>query len=274
MISKRIGKKIYESGLFIFARPSMQKFNEIAFRVIIGGLGYVNFSEDFRLTGEKKLLKILTTFGLNEILDVGANSGQWARMALNNTHAKIMSFEPQSIPFKNLTKLKSEYPSRIELVNMGLGEKSSELEIFIHDSSSELSFIHYEIQKLPLLEGRALKKEKIKIVSLDAFMRDNQDFKNFDLIKIDTEGYELEVLLGAKEYIEMHKPKFIQIEMNWHQLYRSVTLLKFSELLKNYDVFQILPYGRVIHRIDPNAPVRNIFQLSNFLFARKDINLN
>ncbi len=49
--------------------------------------------------------------------------------------------------------------------------------------------------------------------------------KKIDLIKIDTEGYELEVLIGAKKTIEKFKPKYIQIEYNWHHLFKNVNLL-------------------------------------------------
>ena len=53
---------------------------------------------------------------------------------------------------------------------------------------------------------------------------------NVDLIKIDTEGYEMNVLKGSRNFIS--KPKFIQIEFNWHQLFTNNSLIDFSKELK------------------------------------------
>ena len=67
------------------------------------------------------------------------------------------------------------------------------------------------------------------------------------------------------------KPKFIQIEFNWHQLFREQTIYKFSKILSNYEVFKILPFGNSLIKVDPKRPESNIFHLSNFVFIRKDI---
>ena len=90
-------------------------------------------------------------------------------------------------------------------------------------------------------------------------------------MKIDVEGHEYEVLIGAKRFIDFNKPKFIQIEINWHQLFKKVNLYEFSLLLRNYDIFKILPFGKKLILIDPTRPENNIFHLSNFAFIRKDI---
>ena len=45
-----------------------------------------------------------------------------------------------------------------------------------------------------------------------------------DLIKIDTEGFELEVLKGAEKTIKKLKPTYIQIEYNWHHLFKNINL--------------------------------------------------
>ena len=94
---------------------------------------------------------------------------------------------------------------------------------------------------------------------------------HIDLIKIDTEGFELEVIKGAKETIKKKLPKYIQIEFNWHQLFKGQTLYNFSEHLEKYDLFQILPYGNDLVKVDPNRPETNIYHLSNFVYIRKDI---
>ena len=45
----------------------------------------------------------------------------------------------------------------------------------------------------------------------------------------------------------------------------------FSNLLKGYEVFRILPHGSKLAHIDPSRPENNIYHLSNYVFIRNDI---
>jgi FkbM family methyltransferase len=266
-------RKFFNLYIWLTARPSMQKFNEKIFRVVLGSLGYMNFSEDFKLTGERELLKILQKKRpIRLALDIGANRGQWAEMALLTSVEKIISFEPQIIPFKVLTALSGIYPERLEVHNFALGECNQTLTMHIHDSSSELSFIDNEITELPLLSGKTKTSQEIHIKNLDGVYEKNREkFSKLDFIKIDTEGHEYETLLGMSALISEIKPRYIQLEMNWHQLFKNQSLYQISKILPNYTVHQIFPYGSVIYEIDPKSPSRNLFALSNFVFIQKDL---
>ena len=48
-------------------------------------------------------------------------------------------------------------------------------------------------------------------------------------------------------------------------------MYKFSQYLTNYELFQILPFGAKLIKVDPTRPETNIFHLSNFVYIRKDI---
>ena len=127
--------------------------------------------------------------------------------------------------------------------------------------------------KLNFIDGKNSNKMKIQLSTLDEiFLKNKGKFKNLDFIKIDTEGHEIEVLKGSKKIIKILKPKFLQIEFNTHQLLRSITLQDYKKLLKNYNVFRLLPFGRKLLSVNVNKPEDNIFHLSNIVFIRKDIN--
>ena len=68
------------------------------------------------------------------------------------------------------------------------------------------------------------------IITLNQFIKDHH-IKRVDYIKIDTEGYELEVIEGADELINKLRPKIIQIEFNWHQLFKGQTIYSLSQKL-------------------------------------------
>jgi len=267
--------KLYNVYLWIFARPYFQKFNQVIFRIVIGPLGFMNFSEDFRLTGERRLIQKLSVLNLKTFIDIGANKGQWAKMILEETNeSRIYAFEPQKSAFENLVKLSNNSSDRLFPYNLALGNIEGDVKINVHDTSSELSYIDDKLNKLPLLSGKSNTTEIIKITKLDTHIENNKGiFSAIDFIKIDTEGFEYDVLLGSKNTIMKYKPKFVQIEMNWHALFRNNSLLMISTELQEYRCFQILPFGSLLYEVDPRSPIRNFYQLSNFLFIHKYVNL-
>ena len=120
------------------------------------------------------------------------------------------------------------------------------------------------MKRVPYVKNE--KTRLIPVVSLDDFIA-SKGISKVDLIKIDTEGFEMEVLKGAKRTIENLKPKFIQIEYNWHQMFTRTPIFYFSELLSDYDLFQLIPNGWV--KRDPKDPLANIFMFANFVFVRR-----
>ena len=95
--------------------------------------------------------------------------------------------------------------------------------------------------------------------------------KGIDFIKIDTEGYDYEVLMGSLKTINKFKPKFIQFEMNWHYLFKGINIYKICLKLQNYYPYRLLPYNSGLIQVDQRHPNNNIFHLSNFIMIRKDI---
>ena len=65
------------------------------------------------------------------------------------------------------------------------------------------------------------------------------------------------------------KPKYIQIEMNYHYLFGGENIYMMHKLLKNYDVYKILPYNNGLLKIDTTRPENNIYHLSNFVFIKR-----
>ena len=219
---------IYNTYLFVFARPYFQKINEVIFRIIIGPLGFMNYSGDFRLTGERRLFQKLSILNFEIVIDIGANKGDWAEMVLKEAPiSKVYAFEPQKSEFDKLIKLSKNHPSRLFPYNLALGDAEKDIEIHIHDTSSELSYIDNHLNQLPLLTGKSSTSESIKMTLFDTFIESKQDeFKVINFIKIDTEGYEYEVLKGSVEVLK--KTKLILFEHHYDNM-----------IIKNYTFKQI-----------------------------------
>jgi len=265
-------RKISYIYVFIFGRKKMQFFNNILLSLALNAKGYKNFG-NFAQTGEKKFIQSITK-DLMVCLDVGANVGKYTQLLLSETNSEIISFEPLKEAFKELQKIENEYPNRLKVFNYAIGEENANLELNFSDEKSEKATFSNDIDKLSFFDHEKNKKVMTDVVTLDSFFLENSSLinkKDIDLIKIDTEGFELEVIKGAKNTIENKRPKYIQLEFNWHQLFKNHSMYKFSKYLTNYELFQILPFGKKLIKVDPTRPETNIFHLSNFVYIRKDI---
>ena len=251
----------------------MQIINNFIFSLSLNAKGYKNFGS-FKKTGEKKFIQNINK-QLLLCLDIGANVGEYTNLLLTETKAKIISFEPLPKAFEDLKNIEKKNPERVKAFNLALGENNKFLELNHSDDKSQKATFTKYIKELSFYDHKKNKKIKSKVVSLDRFYFDNQNlfYKNIDLIKIDTEGFELEVLNGAQEIIKEKCPKYIQIEFNWHQLFKNQTMNDFSNILNGYNLFQILPHGNDLIKVDPKRPETNIFHLANFVFIRKDISI-
>tara|TARA_B100001029_G_C15016509_1_gene427695 strand:+ start:356 stop:1093 length:738 start_codon:yes stop_codon:yes gene_type:complete len=178
--------------------------------------------------------------------DIGAHHGESVVLFLNNFEIKkIVSFESSPINFeklkKNLPYLQFKYKeTEIQINNITLGaeNKTGKLKHIDESSSSTLNKINtnsnYFKKKKKLLYGRSkenfYKEFEINISTLSDYITNN-NLKNIDFIKIDTEGYEYEILKGLKESFKI--VNFIMFEHHYHDmLLKNYTFSNVHELLK------------------------------------------
>ena len=138
------------------------------------------------------------------VLDIGANYG-FISLALQtnlNEHAIIHSFEPHPEIFKTFQKSISENGiTNITLTNVAIGSEDCEIALNLYGQTSNILGSDKDIK------GKAL----IKQINLDNYLLENNIQPNF--IKIDVDGYEMNVLNGLKQTIAKFKPIMV-IETN------------------------------------------------------------
>ena len=264
----KIFSKFY---IFIFGRKKLQFINDIILSLSLNAKGYKNYG-NFKSTGEEQFVDMISD-EIKICFDIGANIGNYSELLLKKTDAKVYAFEPMEKSYQELIKLKKKYGERIVVEKVALGNENGSKIIYSASSNSEKASFEKNLEKLSFIDKKNLDEFEVLIKKVDTLNFFNKTEK-VDFLKIDVEGHEYEVVKGAKKFIEFNSPKFIQIEINWHQLFKNTNLYQFSILLKEYDVFKILPYGKKLVFVDPNRPENNIYHLSNFVFIRKDLSGN
>lgn len=251
-----------------FSRVELQKRNHKYILRALSAYGYNN-SENMKSGGETFFVeRILTHLNPRVAFDVGANVGNYSRMLLKALpDAEVHAFEPLQEPFAKLSELSVEFDGRSIPINLGVGNRVQDLEIHYNPEASSHALFSTEVAAVPYLANENTRT--IPVTTLDSYCNDRLGKAKVDFIKIDTEGFEAEVLQGAKQLLENHRPMAVQIEFNWHHMFRSHSLYYLASFLPEYEVFQLIPGG--MSRRDAKDPLSNLFMFSNFVFLRKDL---
>jgi FkbM family methyltransferase len=262
---------------FFFSKKYIRNLNEIFFRLTLKASGYTNYGS-LNETGENYFIKLLGKTNPKLCIDVGANIGNYSSSLIKFTKSKIIAFEPLPRAYQLLKKLKKFHKERFFPHNIGLSSQTGSNSLFYSNSLSELATFDKNYNQVTFFKSDSIRSISSNTITLDEFYKKNKllFFKEgLDFIKIDTEGHEYEVLLGAKTIIKECKPNFIQIEINQYQLLKNQNLYTISKLLPEYDIFQILPFNSGLKKIISSHPNNNIFHLSNFVFIKKNfLNIN
>jgi FkbM family methyltransferase len=246
-----------------FCSTAWYSFNVRVFDLCLRGIGVLNY-EGYTLTGEAWFQnQFLKKQRIRTIIDVGANSDPYG---LELPGIEVFALEPHTQTFHRLVKNTKQY-SHIHCFPIGLSNKNGSATLYDlpGKGSAHASLAKTTIEKFH--QVKAL-KIKIKLQTLDTFVR-QEKIKHIDLLKIDTEGNEYNVLLGAKKTLAQNKIKYILFEFNEMNVYGKVFLKDFYELLeKKYAFYRLLPDG--LGPLGPYRPITHeLFAFQNIVAIRK-----
>ena len=217
---------------------------------------------------KKKIINFLkknNNYKFNTILDIGGHKGESVELFLKHLNVnKIISFEASPLNYKilkfNLNKLKKKYKkTEILIENFAVGNERKSLRInqFVESSSSTLKHINnnsnYYKKKYSFLkkniDGNLFHEIDVKMILLYDYLVE-KNINNIDFLKIDTEGYEYETILGLRN--KLKNVKLIFFEHHYDNM-----------ILKNYkfrDIHRILIESNFLQVLKVKMPLRKSFE--------------
>lgn len=178
----------------------------------------------------KKRQDLLRLYDIDLIIDVGADVGNYgSQMRSLKYKNKILSFEPILSSYKHLLKKKSK-DSLWFAENIALGDVNEERIFHIANndgrSSSLREMLSAHVEAAP--HAAIVRQEKVQVRRLDDLSYPVLHDAKRVFMKIDTQGYEMEVLKGSENYLQ--KITGVQVEMSFMPLYKDQAL--FFELFQ------------------------------------------
>jgi FkbM family methyltransferase len=154
------------------------------------------------------------------IIDVGVADGNTCLyFSREFPNAEIMGFEPVKSSYETALRTTSRFPN-IRLHHLALSDENGEAEMHVLEDSLSSSLNAVDNTEFQSSDSRhALKfvekrKEKVTVRRLDSFLTGAEQVL---LMKIDTQGNELQVLKGAAETLK--RTRLVLVEMNNHRQY-------------------------------------------------------
>jgi len=144
------------------------------------------------------------------VFDVGANEGQTAEHYVRAFPcAEIYSFEPVAATYNSLIERVSKWP-RVRTFQLALADSNRTARIQLVPGS-EYNSLRNELRN----SCSSSCGELVTIRTLDSFCAE-ENINHIDLLKTDTEGFDLEVLKGAEAMLRARQIKFIFAEAAFH----------------------------------------------------------
>ena len=212
-----------------------------------------------------RLGTLLVYHKIDLVLDVGANTGQYAKSLREAGYSgRIISFEPLSSVYDKL-KLASKKDSLWEVAQRAaIGDKDGDISINIANntqSSSVLPMLESHLQAAP--ESEYVDSETVKLYRLDTIATQYIDDRYESIyLKIDVQGYELQVLEGST--LLLPRIKGIQLELSLVPLYEGEPV--FRDMLDKLDQLEYELHAVIPGFTDTNSG--RLLQLDGIFFRK------
>jgi FkbM family methyltransferase len=168
---------------------------------------------------------LLAALGIREVLDVGANTGQFGAILRRSGYAgSIVSVEPIWSAFDKLL-MKTQSDANWTCHNIGLGSVPATMDINVSANSYSSSFLKVTDTHLAAApDAKYIHSQVVEVSTLDHLVESFQTAPIKRYLKIDAQGYELRILEGGQR--TLRTVEAIEVEVSLVALYEDQPLYR------------------------------------------------
>lgn len=205
------------------------------------------------------------SYEIRTILDVGANKGQSAlEFRKEWPNARIHCFEPFEYAYQLLLENTKDLNVICHKIALGASKGYVDVQISDADKNSTRNSI---LPTNNIHDPAHLKTERIQMTTLSDFCTQHA-IPFVDWLKIDTEGYDLEVLKGATSLLESSSILCIQTEVSMNA--RNKYHVGFHTMQDYLDKYNYLLFG-IYNQVQEWKPWRPVLRRSDALFISEKL---
>lgn len=174
-------------------------------------------------------LSFFRSYNIETVFDIGANMGQFAEEIRHELpDAQIYSFEPVKETYDTLVENFSN-DKKFRAFNVGLGSKKESKEIKISAYSLSSSFLpQSKTLETVFPHTKEVGMETVSVERLDDIWHEVGEPRDGVLVKMDTQGFEAEVIAGGKACLSAASA--VLIETSFVEIYSGQPL--FDDIYK------------------------------------------
>lgn len=209
---------------------------------------------------QKRIINFIKKYNIKYFVDIGAHKGEFLSYILRLKYKKIFCFEPQRNIYRQLFK-KFKKNKKIKFYNIGLSKENSKRTIFINKLTSTSTFSKYKVSNFLRIKNFILNspntfidKYNVNIRKLDDVIT-NKEVKDC-FLKIDVEGFELNVLKGAKKFLS-NKTKLVLVERHFFHVNGKNSSQKVHIFLKKNNFKLLKKFTNPLFHFQDNLYIKN-----------------
>jgi FkbM family methyltransferase len=256
-------KATFKSLLKLIPTSLLEKFEDVIQKQLGKGSGAWSTKNEARVLSD-----FVKSISMREVvaIDAGANVGDWTAGIIEYLpSALIIAFEPSRDAFTELSQRFSAN-EHVTLVNIALGQENKFAKLHADKSGSGLGSLtkrrvsHFNIE--------FTHEEEIEIKTLDSWVASTNSQFLPNVLKMDVEGHELDILLGATETLK--NIQIVQFEFGGGNIDTKTFFQDFWYFFEGH--------GFALYRLTPSKPklIRyyserdESFRATNYIAVRKN----
>lgn len=260
-------ERLAAPAIYVLNRPRFAAVTRLIheFALRCNGIGNNATGPSGLTRGEERFLRRAAS-GLQGgvVLDVGANVGDYAvyvrRLA---PEAQIIAFEPHPSTYRRLGQIAKIH--RFEAIDSAASDVVGTVTLYDFPDTDGSTQASLDPDVIHLHGGLTPVSHQVACTTLDAFAEARR-IETISLLKVDTEGFDLNVIRGARRLLAEHRIRLVHFEFIGSNVVRRVAMRDFFEVLEEggYRIARICLNGML-------APLGSYSPKLHEIFARHNL---